>query len=434
MDFTHLVGAENVERAGRNMKEAAGEMTQAANIIWEAVEKFNQNTFEEWLQRMQEVLRPLQQPEAAVENEAPAKDLGCWPLLLQNAKEIANANLERAEMAEANLKAAKADRLAALDSVAQAELNQIDEFLRDRQPPTTARVDAPTLVKNLLVDFQRAQQTSKAREDVILRVKEALGVGSGGTALKAVRSLLKRSNFQREAIEDLEKTVATLQSKVKEEARQRTIDQNWETNLRQVLGIPVKSISILHTVEKLVQEREDAREAFAGVDIECHNLNRQLESWQKLAEEKAVALEKALAQVEELGTALRDANNQRILMADLCQSQKARIVAIEAAKADNPPEPSFNAMEDRPDVFEGKLARWGRGGWANVAALKIELQAECRRHGETADQLVRVQEREKEWCFNEIWNSGTPVAADDGGEVKTLTFNRAGLKDLIYSR
>ena len=119
MDFTHLVGAENVERAGRNMKEAAGEMTQAANIIWEAVEKFNQNTFEEWLQRMQEVLRPLQQPEAAVENEAPAKDLGCWPLLLQNAKEIANANLERAEMAEANLKAAKADRLAALDSVAR---------------------------------------------------------------------------------------------------------------------------------------------------------------------------------------------------------------------------------------------------------------------------------------------------------------------------
>jgi hypothetical protein len=59
---THvLLGAENVERAGHNIQHAADEMTRAADNIAEAVRQFNQNSFDDWLRRIEEILHPLQE-------------------------------------------------------------------------------------------------------------------------------------------------------------------------------------------------------------------------------------------------------------------------------------------------------------------------------------------------------------------------------------
>ncbi len=42
-DHIILIGAEDVQQAGNRMKEAAAEMTRAANLIWEAQVQFHQD-------------------------------------------------------------------------------------------------------------------------------------------------------------------------------------------------------------------------------------------------------------------------------------------------------------------------------------------------------------------------------------------------------
>ncbi len=43
MDSMYLMGSEDVQQAGHNMKAAAAEMTRAANQIWEAMERFRED-------------------------------------------------------------------------------------------------------------------------------------------------------------------------------------------------------------------------------------------------------------------------------------------------------------------------------------------------------------------------------------------------------
>ncbi len=43
MDSIYLMGSEDVQSAGFVMRDAAKEMTQAANQIWEAMERFRED-------------------------------------------------------------------------------------------------------------------------------------------------------------------------------------------------------------------------------------------------------------------------------------------------------------------------------------------------------------------------------------------------------
>ncbi len=43
MDSIYLMGSEDVQNAGNRMKEAAAEMTRAADQIWHAMERFRED-------------------------------------------------------------------------------------------------------------------------------------------------------------------------------------------------------------------------------------------------------------------------------------------------------------------------------------------------------------------------------------------------------
>jgi len=54
-DYVHLIGAESVENAGREMSSAASDMIRAANIITDAVNN-NREFLNDWLNRLEYVL------------------------------------------------------------------------------------------------------------------------------------------------------------------------------------------------------------------------------------------------------------------------------------------------------------------------------------------------------------------------------------------
>jgi cytochrome c556 len=43
VEYVYLTGSENVQSAGFVMRDAAKEMTQAANQIWEAMDRFRED-------------------------------------------------------------------------------------------------------------------------------------------------------------------------------------------------------------------------------------------------------------------------------------------------------------------------------------------------------------------------------------------------------
>lgn len=68
MESIHLIGAEDVSRAGYTMRDAAREMRDAANIISGALE--DQRRFmEDWLTRFEQAMQP------PVINSDPKNDL-----------------------------------------------------------------------------------------------------------------------------------------------------------------------------------------------------------------------------------------------------------------------------------------------------------------------------------------------------------------------
>lgn len=55
-EYVHLIGAEEVQRAGYTMREAAAEMNRAASHISESL--YQQRVFmEEWIQRLEAILK-----------------------------------------------------------------------------------------------------------------------------------------------------------------------------------------------------------------------------------------------------------------------------------------------------------------------------------------------------------------------------------------
>ena len=52
MQTVELIGAEQVQRAGHTMREAAADMQRAANEITEAMER-NRRWWDEWLHRLE---------------------------------------------------------------------------------------------------------------------------------------------------------------------------------------------------------------------------------------------------------------------------------------------------------------------------------------------------------------------------------------------
>lgn len=59
-NYITLLGAEDVKNAGHNMQRAASEMSQAANYIWESLER-NQQRMDEWLTRFEAALKEAKQ-------------------------------------------------------------------------------------------------------------------------------------------------------------------------------------------------------------------------------------------------------------------------------------------------------------------------------------------------------------------------------------
>ena len=55
-EFIHLIGTEDVQRAGNNMRAAAEEMTRAANTIDEALRQ-HQGFMNEWIDRVEAVFQ-----------------------------------------------------------------------------------------------------------------------------------------------------------------------------------------------------------------------------------------------------------------------------------------------------------------------------------------------------------------------------------------
>jgi len=59
-DFIHLIGAEDVSNAGRNISSAASDMQRAAGSIDETFRNF-QNFLEEWLIDFKEIVEKTHQ-------------------------------------------------------------------------------------------------------------------------------------------------------------------------------------------------------------------------------------------------------------------------------------------------------------------------------------------------------------------------------------
>jgi len=55
-EFIHLIGTEDVQRAGNNMRAAAEQMTRAANTIDEALRQ-HQGFMNEWIDRVEAVFQ-----------------------------------------------------------------------------------------------------------------------------------------------------------------------------------------------------------------------------------------------------------------------------------------------------------------------------------------------------------------------------------------
>ena len=107
---------------------------------------------------------------------------------------------------------------------------------------------------------------------------------------------------------------------------------------------------------------------------------------------------------------------------------RARVDAIDAAKAGEPPMPMEFADSER-------IRTWGRWGWDAAAALRVDIRDTITGIKKatvevTAQAREEGHQSERERCIKAIWDSGSPAAEG----VRSLVFSLPELSDLLTPR